>query len=55
MPETAAPLVPARPTLAELVTATIHPSAILRQRDDADRHAEMEAFVEDLRLVAEVL
>ena len=41
--------------LAEHVTATIHPSAILRQRDDASRHAEMAAFVDDLRLVASVL
>jgi DNA polymerase len=41
--------------LAEHVTATIHPSAILRQRDDASRHAEMKAFVADLELVASVL
>lgn len=41
--------------LAEHVTATIHPSSILRQRDEQTRHAEMEAFVEDLRLVASVL
>ena len=41
--------------LAEHVTATIHPSAILRQRDDESRHAEMEAFVADLKLVASVL
>ncbi len=41
--------------LAEYVTATIHPSAILRQRDDASRHAELDAFVADLRLVASVL
>ena len=41
--------------LAEFVTATIHPSAILRQRDDESRHREMEAFVEDLKLVASVL
>jgi uracil-DNA glycosylase family protein len=41
--------------LAEHVTATIHPSAILRQRDDASRHAEMQSFVRDLRLVAGVL
>src|SRR3954464_13607576 len=41
--------------LAELVTATIHPSAILRQRTDEDRHREMDAFVEDLRLVAKAL
>jgi len=41
--------------LAEHVTATIHPSAILRQRTDEDRHREMDAFVADLRLVATVL
>jgi uracil-DNA glycosylase family protein len=41
--------------LAERVTATIHPSAILRQRDDESRHRELAAFVEDLRLVASVL
>jgi DNA polymerase len=39
--------------LAEHVTATIHPSAILRAGDDRD--AEMKAFVEDLKLVASVL
>ena len=38
--------------LAERVTATIHPSAILRQRDDESRKREMQLFVEDLRLVA---
>jgi uracil-DNA glycosylase len=41
--------------LADLVTATIHPSAILRQRDDEARHAEMDAFVSDLQVVAKVL
>jgi uracil-DNA glycosylase len=41
--------------LAEHVTATIHPSAILRQRDEKSRRAEMEAFVRDLKLVASVL
>jgi len=41
--------------LAEYVTATIHPSAILRQQDDESRRIEMEAFVDDLRLVASVL
>jgi uracil-DNA glycosylase family protein len=41
--------------LADLVTATIHPSAILRQRDDDARHEEMEAFVKDLQVVARVL
>jgi uracil-DNA glycosylase len=38
--------------LAERVTATIHPSAILRQRDDESRRREMQLFIEDLRLVA---
>jgi uracil-DNA glycosylase len=41
--------------LAERVTATIHPSAILRQRDDESRRREFDAFVDDLRLVAAVL
>jgi DNA polymerase len=41
--------------LAEYVTATIHPSAILRQRDDESRHAEMARFVADLKKVAAVL
>jgi uracil-DNA glycosylase len=38
--------------LAERVTATIHPSAILRQRDSDSRLREMQLLVEDLRLVA---
>jgi uracil-DNA glycosylase family protein len=41
--------------LADHVTATIHPSAILRQRDERSRHEEMAAFVRDLKLVASVL
>jgi uracil-DNA glycosylase len=41
--------------LAPIVTATIHPSAILRQQDDASRSAEREAFAEDLRVVARAL
>jgi uracil-DNA glycosylase family protein len=41
--------------LAPMVTATIHPSAILRQRDDPARAAEREAFAEDLRVVAKAL
>jgi DNA polymerase len=41
--------------LAPLVTATIHPSAILRQRDDESRVAEREAFTSDLQLVADHL
>jgi uracil-DNA glycosylase family protein len=42
-------------TLAEYVTATVHPSSILRARTTDERHAQMEGFVADLRRVAEVL
>jgi len=38
--------------LAPIVTATIHPSAILRAPDAEARHMEMERFVVDLKLVA---
>jgi uracil-DNA glycosylase len=41
--------------LAELVTATIHPSAILRQRTKEDREREFETFVADLEKVARAL
>jgi uracil-DNA glycosylase family protein len=41
--------------LADLVVATIHPSAILRARDDASRQAQREAFIADLRVVAELM
>ena len=41
--------------LAELVTVTAHPSSILRAEDDVQRHKAMEAFVEDLRNVADWL
>jgi DNA polymerase len=37
--------------LAPRVTATVHPSSILRAPDDEARHAEMKRFVEDLRRV----
>ena len=41
--------------LAELVLATAHPSSILRQRTDQDRHEERRLFTDDLRVVAEAL
>lgn len=41
--------------LAPFVTATVHPSAILRAPDDAARHAERRAFTSDLQAVAEFL
>jgi uracil-DNA glycosylase family protein len=41
--------------LARLVTVTIHPSAILRVRGQAERSQAMDAFVADLRAVADWL
>jgi DNA polymerase len=41
--------------LAPIVSATIHPSAILRAPDDEARSAERAAFAEDLRAVARAL
>lgn len=41
--------------LGPLVTATIHPSAILRAPDEAARREERRRFIEDLRRVAERL
>jgi DNA polymerase len=41
--------------LAPYMLATVHPSSILRQRDDASREAEYAAFVEDLRVVPPLL
>jgi len=37
------------------LTATVHPSSILRAPDDVTRQAEMAAFVDDLRTVAKRL
>ena len=44
---------PVDSALAPLVTATIHPAAILRAHDDSARQAERQAFVRDLQLVAD--
>ena len=41
--------------LAARVVATVHPSSILRARDDASRHAQMRALVRDLRVVAKLI
>ena len=41
--------------LAPKVTATVHPSSILRAPDDETRHREMKAFIADLRKVARAL
>jgi uracil-DNA glycosylase len=42
-------------SLAPLVTATVHPSSILRAPDDETRREEMKRFVADLRKVAAAL
>jgi uracil-DNA glycosylase len=41
--------------LAPIVLATIHPSAILRERDDEARHLQREAFTSDLQVAAEAI
>jgi uracil-DNA glycosylase len=41
--------------LAPIVSATVHPSSILRQRDEESRVREREAFARDLRVVVEAL
>jgi uracil-DNA glycosylase len=41
--------------LAPFVTATIHPSAVLRARDDESRSQEMDMLVSDLEMVAEAV
>ena len=41
--------------LASRVLATVHPSSILRAQDDDSRNTQMQAFIEDLRVVAEFL
>jgi DNA polymerase len=41
--------------LAPCVTATVHPSSILRAPDDKTRHVEMARFITDLRLVKSAL
>jgi DNA polymerase len=39
-------------TLAPIVTATVHPSSILRASDDEARRGEMRRFVQDLKKIA---
>jgi uracil-DNA glycosylase len=41
--------------LAPRVMATVHPSSLLRARDDNERHMQMARFVEDLQKAAQVL
>jgi uracil-DNA glycosylase len=42
-------------TLAPYVIATVHPSSILRAEDEDSRHLQMEAFIRDLKKVAQQL
>lgn len=41
--------------LAPFVMATVHPSSILRAKDAGSRHLQMEAFIDDLKKVAQLL
>jgi uracil-DNA glycosylase len=41
--------------LAPYVVATMHPSSILRAQDQDSRHLQMQAFIRDLKRVAELL
>ena len=41
--------------LAPIVTATVHPSSILRAPDEESRHAEMKRFTDDLRKIRQAL
>jgi DNA polymerase len=41
--------------LAPIATVTVHPSAILRVRDDDERHAALAAMVDDLEAVVKAL
>jgi uracil-DNA glycosylase family protein len=41
--------------LAPLVTATVHPSSILRAPDEDARHEEMQRFIDDLKKIAAAL
>jgi DNA polymerase len=40
--------------LAPIVIATVHPSSILRAPDDEARHLQMQAFINDLKIVADL-
>jgi DNA polymerase len=46
---------PVESSLAPIVVATVHPSSILRARDDETRRTEMARFVEDLKVVSREL
>ena len=45
---------PIASSLSPQVVATVHPSSILRAQDD-DRESQMQAFIEDLRVVARLV
>jgi DNA polymerase len=41
-------------SLAPSVLATVHPSSILRAPDENSRHLQMQAFINDLKIVAQL-
>jgi|SRR5579864_1234351 len=44
-----------RSSFAPRVMATVHPSSLLRLKDDDDRHRQTERFIQDLRHAAQAL
>ena len=47
--------VPVESDLAPSVIATVHPSSILRARDEGERREAYDAFVADLKAVAKLI
>ena len=45
---------PFRPPLERVLLAAVHPSSILRAPDEDARHLQMQAFIKDLKIVADL-
>ena len=52
---TAQRALPVKSNLAPLVTATVHPSSILRAQGDDARHQEMAQFIDDLKKIRKAI
>jgi uracil-DNA glycosylase len=42
-------------SFGSMITATVHPSSILRAPDDESRHLQMQEFISDLKKIARAL
>jgi uracil-DNA glycosylase len=42
-------------SLAPFVMATVHPSSILRAQDEDSRHAQLQAFIDDMKKLTQLL